>query len=59
MKPRSACEGIVLKDPAPLYRPGERATAWLKLKPKLTLDVIVAGGSGHGLQWAIGANASS
>ncbi len=29
-------EGIVLKDPASVYRPGERSPAWLKLKPKLT-----------------------
>src|SRR5262249_195707 len=27
-------EGIVLKDPASLYYPGERSPAWLKLKPK-------------------------
>jgi len=40
-------EGIVLKDPASLYRPGERSPAWLKLKPKLTLDVKVTGGSGE------------
>jgi bifunctional non-homologous end joining protein LigD len=30
-------EGIVLKEPASLYRPGERSPAWLKLKPKFTL----------------------
>jgi ATP-dependent DNA ligase len=38
-------EGIVLKDPASLYRPGARSPAWLKLKPKLTLDVTVTGRS--------------
>jgi ATP-dependent DNA ligase len=32
-------EGIVLKDPASLYRPGKRSSAWLKLKPQFTLDV--------------------
>jgi len=26
-------EGIVLKDPKSVYRPGERSPAWLKLKP--------------------------
>jgi hypothetical protein len=38
-------EGNVLKDPASLYSPGERSPAWLKLKPKLTLDVTVTGRS--------------
>ena len=31
-------EGIVLKETTSLYRPGLRSAAWLKLKPKLTLD---------------------
>jgi ATP-dependent DNA ligase len=44
-------EGIVLKDPASLYRPGERSPAWLKLKPKLTLDVGVTGGSAERIAW--------
>jgi ATP dependent DNA ligase domain len=44
-------EGIVLKDPASRYRPGERSPAWLKLKPKLTLDVRVTGGSGERIAW--------
>jgi ATP-dependent DNA ligase len=44
-------EGIVLKDPASLYRPGERSPAWLKLKPKLTLDVKVTGGSAERIAW--------
>ena len=44
-------EGIVLKDPASLYRPGERSPAWLKLKPKLTLDVRLIGGSAHRIAW--------
>ena len=44
-------EGIVLKDPASLYRPGERSPAWLKLKPKLTLDAKVMGGSGERMAW--------
>jgi ATP-dependent DNA ligase len=41
----------VLKDPASFYRPGERSSAWLKLKPKLTLDVIVTGGSAERIAW--------
>jgi ATP-dependent DNA ligase len=38
-------EGIVLKDREAIYRPGVRSPAWLKLKPKLTLEVTVTGGS--------------
>ena len=44
-------EGIVLNDPASLYRPGERSPAWLKLKPKLTLDIRVTGGSDERIIW--------
>src|SRR5262245_48182314 len=44
-------EGIVLKDPSSLYRPGERSSAWLKLKPKLTLDVVVTGGAANRIAW--------
>jgi hypothetical protein len=44
-------EGIVLKDPASLYRPGERSPAWLKLKPKLTLDVKVTAESADRIAW--------
>jgi ATP-dependent DNA ligase len=44
-------EGIVLKDPASRYRPGERSRAWLKLKPKLTLAVKVTGGSAERIAW--------
>lgn len=44
-------EGVVLKDPASLYRPGERSSAWLKLEPQLTLDVIVTGGSAEPIKW--------
>ena len=35
-------DGIALKDPASRYRPGERSPAWLKPKPKLTLELVVA-----------------
>ena len=34
-----------MKERTSLYRPGIRSPAWLKLKPKLTLDVVVTGGS--------------
>jgi ATP-dependent DNA ligase len=44
-------EGIVLKDPASPYRPGERSPAWLKVKPKLTLEVLVTGGSATRIAW--------
>jgi bifunctional non-homologous end joining protein LigD len=30
--------GIVLKEPSSIYRPGIRSPAWLKVKPKLTLN---------------------
>src|SRR5262249_28726348 len=44
-------EGIVVKEPTSLYRPGERSPAWLKLKPKLTLQVLVTGGSATRIAW--------
>jgi hypothetical protein len=33
------------------YRRGVRSPAWLKLKPKLTLDVVVTGGSAERIRW--------
>ena len=44
-------EGIVLKERTSLYRPGMRSPAWLKLKPKLTLEVVVTGGSAERVRW--------
>jgi ATP-dependent DNA ligase len=44
-------EGIVLKERTSLYRPGIRSPAWLKLKPKLALDVVVTGGSTDRVRW--------
>jgi bifunctional non-homologous end joining protein LigD len=44
-------EGIVLKERTSLYRPGVRSPAWLKLKPKLTLEVVVTGGSAERIRW--------
>ena len=32
-------------------RPGVRSPAWLKLKPKLTLDVLMTGGSAECIAW--------
>ena len=34
-----------------LYRPGVRSPSWLKLKPKLTLEVVVTGGSAERVRW--------
>ena len=44
-------EGIVLKEPTSIYRPGFRSPAWLKVKPKVTLEVIVMGGSSEPILW--------
>jgi bifunctional non-homologous end joining protein LigD len=44
-------EGIVLKERQSLDRPGVRSPAWLKLKPTLTLDVTVTGGSDERIAW--------
>jgi hypothetical protein len=44
-------EGIVLKERTSAYRPGVRSPTWLKLKPKLTLDVVVTGGSAERVRW--------
>jgi ATP-dependent DNA ligase len=46
-------EGIVLKERLSLYPPpGVRSPAWLKLKPKLSLDVVVTGGSAERIRWS-------
>jgi ATP-dependent DNA ligase len=44
-------EGIVLKEPTSIYRPGIRSPAWLKVKPKVTLEIVVTGGSSEPIQW--------
>ena len=44
-------EGIVLKEPGSLYYPGQRSPAWLKVKNKVTLEAVVAGGSGELVAW--------
>jgi ATP-dependent DNA ligase len=47
-------EGIVRKEPTSIYRPGFRSPAWLKEKPKVTLEIVVTGGSSEPIKWAIG-----
>jgi integrase len=44
-------KGIVLKERTSVYRPGLRSPAWLKLKPKVTLEVVVTGGSADRVRW--------
>src|SRR5262249_53945950 len=44
-------EGIVLKEPRSIYRRGIRSPAWLKVKPKVTLEVMVTGGSSGPITW--------
>src|SRR5262249_17871001 len=44
-------EGIVLKEPTSIYRPGIRSLAWLKVKPKVTVEVVVTDGSSEPIQW--------
>ncbi|MGF3054080.1 ATP-dependent DNA ligase [Microbacterium sp. YY-03] len=38
-----ALEGVMVKDPRSVYRPGQRSEDWLKLKLTLTQDVVVGG----------------
>ena len=44
-------EGIVLKEPISIYRPGIRSPAWLKVKPKVTLEIVATGGLPEPIQW--------
>jgi bifunctional non-homologous end joining protein LigD len=44
-------EGIVLKEPGSRYYPGLRSPAWLKMKAKLTLPVMIMGGSAERIAW--------
>jgi DNA ligase-1 len=36
-------EGLVAKHPASRYRPGSRGKQWLKIKKKITLDLVIIG----------------
>ena len=43
-------EGVMVKDPASPYAAGRRGSAWIKVKPRRTLDLVVLGadwGSGR------------
>ena len=47
-------EGVMAKDPASPYEAGQRGSAWLKLKPAFTLDLVVLAaewGSGRRKGW--------
>ena len=44
-------EGIVLKEPTSIYRPGMRSPAWLKVKSKVTIEIVVTGGSSEPILW--------
>ena len=47
-------EGVMVKDPASLYSAGRRGSAWLKVKPVHTLDLVVLAvewGSGRRRDW--------
>jgi DNA ligase-1 len=37
-------EGVVAKDPASAYHLGRRERSWMKMKPELTLDLVLIGG---------------
>jgi hypothetical protein len=37
--------------PISIYRPGIRSLAWLKVKPRVTLEIVVMGGSSEPIQW--------
>jgi DNA ligase-1 len=46
---RAGHEGVVVKDAASLYAAGRRGTAWRKVKPVRTYDLVVLGAEwGHG-----------
>jgi DNA ligase-1 len=47
-------EGVVVKDPAAAYEAGRRGAAWVKVKPRHTLDLVVLAvewGSGRREGW--------
>ncbi|MCI4062269.1 ATP-dependent DNA ligase [Micromonospora sp. R77] len=47
-------EGVVVKDPAAPYEAGRRGSAWVKVKPRHTLDLVVLAvewGSGRRQGW--------
>ena len=47
-------EGVMVKDPASLYEAGRRGSAWIKVKPVYTLDLVILAvewGSGRRTGW--------
>lgn len=42
-------EGVILKDPSAPYAAGRRGSAWVKVKPRHTLDLVVLG-----VEWGSG-----
>jgi predicted NUDIX family NTP pyrophosphohydrolase len=44
-------EGIVLKERSAPYRPGRRSPAWLKVKERVVLDVLVEDGNPELVRW--------
>jgi bifunctional non-homologous end joining protein LigD len=44
-------EGIVLKERSPPYRPGRRSSAWLKVKERLVIEVLVEDGNPELIRW--------
>ncbi|MFL6061470.1 MAG: ATP-dependent DNA ligase [Marmoricola sp.] len=42
-------EGVILKDPSASYEAGRRGAAWVKVKPRHTLDLVVLG-----VEWGSG-----
>jgi hypothetical protein len=48
---RARAASLPLHNPGSIYRPGIRSPAWLKVKPKVTLEVVVTGGSSKPILW--------
>jgi hypothetical protein len=44
-------EGIVLKERSAPYRPGRRSPAWLKVKDRVVLEVLVEDGNPELIRW--------
>ena len=44
-------EGIILKERSAPYRPGRRSAAWLKLKERVVLEVLVEDGEPELVRW--------
>jgi ATP-dependent DNA ligase len=48
-------EGIILKERSAPYRAGRRSAAWLKLKERVVLEVVVEDGEPELVRWVTGA----